>query len=169
MPRWTSCFIDKRAISHKGQWGQYKCEKCGKIFPARMCTKKKVKHIFCSTKCKKDYQVNYSRNKISDNVYRYFYDKYYELVKICAFEFCHDTFERTYLEDCMQYGFLELWHIYNRNKFNCSKKYIRKSISHSISDNMRYKFSMYRKERENTIYFDRYEDMDELLYTIDKT
>lgn len=141
MPRWESCYIDSRAIKNKGQWGLYKCERCGKLHWYKMCARKKVKHIFCSTKCKKDYQVNYNRPKIDDKLYRQIYNDNYQLVKICAFKVCENKTEKlSYLEDCMQYGFIELWKTYNRNKMNCSKKYLKKAITNTMLDGIKYWF-----------------------------
>ena len=147
MPRWTSRWVDPRAISHEGQWGLYKCEFCGKLHKYRMCSRKRVKHVYCSTKCKKDAQVNYNRHPISNKLFKQLYADNYELVKTCAFQICEgNTMKLQFLEDCMQYGFLELWKIYNRNGMNCSKKYIRKSIKHAMLDGIRYWFSRVRNE-----------------------
>ena len=130
MPRWTSRWVDPRAISHEGQWGLYKCEFCGKLHKYRMCSRKRVKHVYCSTKCKKDAQVNYNRPLISNKLFKQLYA----------------DMKLQFLEDCMQYGFLELWKTYNRNGMNCSKKYIRKSVKHAMLDGIRYWFSRVRKE-----------------------
>lgn len=157
MPRWTSCYIDKRAISNKGQWGVYKCEKCGKLFNAKMCAKKRVKHIFCSTKCKKDSQVKIDRPKIDNKIYNKIYKKYYNQVRIEAFNLCKNTLDRQDLEDMTQYGFLELWFIYNRNKFNCSNNYVKKAIRNSIISN--YKWS-WKNRDDNLFYYDSIEDLD---------
>ena len=141
MPRWTSCYIDKRAITHKGQMGLYKCEKCGKLHWYKMCARKTTKHIFCSTKCKKDSQVKLNRPLIDNKLYKVIYDKNYELVKTCAFQICeNNSYKLQWLEDCMQYGFIELWKTYNRNKMNCNKKYLRKAVKHAILDNIKYLF-----------------------------
>lgn len=145
MPRWNGCFVDPRAIENKGQWGLYKCERCGKLHWYRMCARKKAKHIFCSTKCKKDNQVKYDRPRIDDKLFKRYYDDNYQLVRTIAFQFCENkTACIQYLEDCMQYGFLELWNTYNRNGMDCSKKYLRKAIKHNITDNMQWWFKQNR-------------------------
>ena len=146
MPRWTSYYIDPRAIKNEGQMGLYKCERCGKLHWYKMCARKRTKHVFCSTKCKKDSQVNYNREKIDDKLYKKIYDENYKLVQTCAFQICENKTERLqYLEDCMQYGFIELWKVYNRNKMNCSKKYLRKAIKNTMIDNMKWRFDSNKK------------------------
>ena len=146
MPRWTSYYIDPRAIKNEGQMGLYKCERCGKLHWYKMCARKRTKHVFCSTKCKKDSQVNYNREKIDDKLYKKIYDENYKLVQTCAFQICENKTERLqYFEDCMQYGFIELWKTYNRNKMNCSKKYLRKAIKNTIIDGMKWWFSSNKK------------------------
>lgn len=146
MPRWTSCYIDPRAIKNEGQMGLYKCERCGRLHWYKMCARKNAKHIFCSTKCKKDSQVNYNREKIDDKLYRKIYDENYKLVQTLAFQMCENkTAKLQYLEDCMQYGFIELWKTYNRNKMECSKKYLRKAIKNTMIDGIKYWFDSNKK------------------------
>ena len=146
MPRWTSYYIDPRAIKNEGQMGLYKCERCGKLHWYKMCARKRTKHVFCSTKCKKDSQVNYNREKIDDKLYKKIYDENYKLVQTCAFQICENKTERLqYFEDCMQYGFIELWKTYNRNKMDCSKKYLRKAIKNAMIDNMKWRFDSNKK------------------------
>ena len=157
MVRWTSCYVDKRAISNKGQIGLYKCEKCGKLFNAKMCAKKRAKHIYCSTKCKKDAQVKTDRPQIDNSVYKTIYNKYFNKVRRVAFILCDNTLDRQELEDMMQYGFLELWYIYNRNKFDCSEEYVDKSLRHSITSN--YKWFWKRRE-DNLFHYEGLEDID---------
>lgn len=106
-----------------------------------MCAKKKYRHIFCSTKCKKDAQVKYNRPKIDDRLFKKIYDKYYRTVKICAFQMCENKTKRLqHLEDLMQYGFLELWFTYNRNKMECSDAYIKKAVKNAMWANIKYWF-----------------------------
>lgn len=146
MPRWTSYYIDTRAIKNKGQMGLYKCERCGKLHWYKMCARKRTKHVFCSTKCKKDSQVNYNREKIDDKLYKKIYDENYKLVQACAFQICENKIERLqYFEDCMQYGFIELWKTYNRNKMDCSKKYLRKAIKNTMIDGIKWWFDSNKK------------------------
>lgn len=40
MPRWTSCYVDPRAIKNEGQMGLYKCERCGRLHWYKMCARK---------------------------------------------------------------------------------------------------------------------------------
>lgn len=146
MPRWTNCYIDSRALKNEGQMGLYKCERCGKLHWYKMCARKKTKHIFCSTKCKKDSQVNYNIKKIDNKIYKEIYNKNYKLVQTCAFHVCENKTEKLqYLEDCMQYGFIELWKTYNRNKMCCNKAYLRKAITHTMIDNIKYWFDSNKK------------------------
>ena len=56
----------------------------------------------------------------------------------------------------MQYGFLELWFIKNRNNFNCSEKYIDKSLRHAITSN----YKWFWKRREDNLF--HYESLEEL-------
>ena len=98
------------------------------------------------TKYKKDSQVNYNREKIDDKLYKKIYDENYKLVQTCAFQICENKTEKLqYLEDCMQYGFIELWKTYNRNKMDCSKKYLRKAIKNTMIDNMKWRFDSNKK------------------------
>lgn len=146
MPRWLSRWIDPRALSNEGQWGQYKCERCGRIFAARMCTKKRAKHVYCSTKCKKEAQVNYNRPKIENKIFKNLYLKKYKLVQRCAFQLCEgNKMKLQFMEDCMQYGFIELWKTYNRNGMKCSDKYIEKAVRHAMICGVRYWFDKQKR------------------------
>lgn len=102
---------------------------------------KSLTDLRCSTKCKKEAQVKYNRPKIENKIFKNLYLKRYKLVQSCAFRLCEgNKMKLQFMEDCMQYGFIELWKTYIRNGFECSDKYLKTAVYHAMLDGMRYWF-----------------------------